>query len=78
MQVSEEEVGACLEQKKENVWQPIAYAGRYLNKNEQRYSTKELEQLAVVWSLERFKYYLRGSHFILQTDHQALLSALKK
>ena len=59
MQVSKEEVGACLEQKRENVWQPIAYAGRYLNKNEQRYSTKELEQLAVVWSLERFKYYLR-------------------
>ena len=29
-------------------------------------------------SLEHFKYYLYGSHFILQTDHQALLSALKE
>ena len=35
------------------------------------------ELLAVVWSLEHFKYYLIGSHFTLQTDHQALISALK-
>ena len=63
--------------KRKNNWQPIAYASRFLNKNEQRYSINELELLAVVWSLEHFKYYLFGSHFALQTDHQALLSALK-
>ena len=32
---------------------------------------------SVVWSLEHFKYYLYISRFILQTDHQAILSALK-
>ena len=74
---SKEGLGACLEQKENNIWQPIAYASRFLNKNEQRYSINELELLAVVWSLEHFKYYLFGSHFTLQTDHQALLSALK-
>ena len=37
-----------------------------------------MELLAVVWSLEHFKYYLYGSQFLLQTDHQALLSALKE
>ena len=62
---------------KNNNWQPIAYASRFLNKNEQRYSINELELLAVVWLLEHFKYYLFGSHFTLQTDHQVLLSALK-
>ena len=41
-------------------------------------STNELELLAVVWALEHFKYYLYGSHFTLQTDHQTLLSALKE
>ena len=74
---SKEGLGACLEQKENNNWHPIAYASRFLNKNEQRYSINELELLAVVWSLEHFKYYLYGSHFTLQTDHQALLSALK-
>ena len=75
---SKEGLGACLEQRQNNIWQPIAYASRFLNKNEQRYSINELELLAVVWSLEHFKYSLYGSHFTLQTDHQALLSAKKK
>ena len=70
--------GACLEQKYGNIWEPVAYASRFLNNLEKRYSTNELELMAVVWSLEQFKYYLYGSQFILQTDHQALLSALKK
>ena len=74
---SKEGLGACLEQKQNNTWHPIAYASRFSNTNEQRYSINELELLAVVWSLEHFKYYLFGSHFTLQTDHQALLSALK-
>ena len=70
-------LGACLEQYLNNNWYPIAYASRFLNNNEQKYSTNKLELLAVVWSLEHFKYYLYGSKFELQTDHQALLSALK-
>ena len=47
--------GACLEQKNGNNCEPVAYAIRFLNKLEQRYSTNELELLAVVWSLEHFK-----------------------
>ena len=71
-------LGACLEQKHKNTWKPVAYAGRFLNKLEERYSTNELELLAVVWSLEHFKFYLYGSQFLLQTDLQALISALKE
>ena len=74
---SKEGLGACLEQKENNNWHPIAYASRFLNNNEPRYVINELELLAVVWSLEHFKYYLFGSHFTLQTDHQALLSTLE-
>ena len=72
-----EGLGVCPEQKQNNTWQLTAYASRFLNKNEQRYSINELELLAVVWSLDHFKYYLFGSHCTLQTDQQALLSALK-
>ena len=71
-------LGACLEQFVNSTWHPIAYASRFLNNLEQRYSTSELELLAVVWTLEHFKYYLYGSHFTLQTDHQAFLSELKE
>ena len=71
-------LGVCLAQFVNSTWYPIAYVSRFLNNFEQRYSTNELELLAVVWALEHFKYYLYGSHFTLQTDLQALLSALKE
>ena len=75
---SKKSLGACLEQKCGNTWETIAFASRFLNNLESRYSTIELELLAVVWSLEHFKFYLYGSEFILQTYYQAMLTALKE
>ena len=75
---SKEGLGASLEQKHINNWQQIAYASRFLSKNEQRQSINQIEILAVVLSLKHFKYYLFSLHFTLQTDHQELLSAQKK
>ena len=49
-------LGATLEQNSEqNEWVPIAFASRYLNTQEKKYSTIELELLAVVWAVDRFK-----------------------
>ena len=70
--------GASIEQKHNNDWHTIAFASRFLNYHESRYSTNELELLAVVWSLEHFKHYLYGTKFTLQTDHRALLTALNE
>ena len=70
-------LGATLEQWDPNKWFPIAYVSRFLNTAEQRYSTNELELLAVVWATEHFRYYLYGTKFSIATDHQELLSALK-
>ena len=54
-------LGASLEQlTKENDWVPISFASRYLNNQEKKYSSNELELLAVVWSVDRFKHYLLG------------------
>ena len=70
--------GASIERKHKNTWHTIAFASRFLNEHESKYSTNELELLAVVWSLEHFKHYLYGTEFTLQTDHRALLSALNE
>ena len=70
-------LGASLEQQNaEGEWIPIAFASRYLNTQEKKYSTNELELLAVVWSVDRFKHYLLGKEFVIATDHKALVSAL--
>ena len=38
--------------------QPIAFGSRFPNDSEKNYSIGELELLAVVWGLEKFRFYL--------------------
>lgn len=52
---------------------PICYASRTLSDHEIRYSTIEKEALAVVWSVKRFRIYLYGRKFQIQTDHKPLV-----
>ncbi|PNF16566.1 hypothetical protein B7P43_G07188, partial [Cryptotermes secundus] len=56
--------------------QPIAYASRMLSHPERKFSTYELECLAVRFGLEKFRPYLEHLEFDLQTDSQALTSCL--
>ena len=56
----------------------IAYGSRYSNNTEKKYSIGELELLAVVWRLEKFRFYLDGNRVHLYTDHQALEPLIKR
>ena len=49
--VNKKILGACLEQKHGHIWKPVAYASRFSNRLEERYSRNELELLAIVWAL---------------------------
>ena len=71
-------LGAALEQLTVDGWKTIAFASRFLNSCEERYSVNELELLGVVCSTEYFKNYLYGKHFKVITDHRALLSIMKE
>ena len=75
--LSRQGLGAALEQLDCVGWKTVAFASRFLNNNEERYSINELELLGVVWAIEYFKYYLFGKNFTVLTDHRALLSVLK-
>ena len=74
--VSHSGLGATLEQLQDDKWKTIAFASRFLNNHEMKYSTDELELLGVVWAAEHFRNYLYGTEFQIVTDHKALLSAL--
>ncbi|XP_055634225.1 uncharacterized protein K02A2.6-like [Toxorhynchites rutilus septentrionalis] len=52
----------------ENVQRVISFAFKSLTETERRYCQTEKEALAVVWSVERFQYYLLGKKFNILTD----------
>ena len=65
-------VGAILEQNFGQGLQPVAYESRKLNPAETRYSAYERELLGIVWAIGKWRHYLEGKHFIVQTDHSSL------
>ena len=72
-------LGITIWQKQDNGnTKPIAYGSRYLNDTKKKYSIGELELLAVVWGLEKFRFYLYGKKVHLYTDHQALEPLIKR
>ena len=69
---SEGGVGAILCQDQGEGMQPIACASKKLSKAERNYSTIEKECLAIVWGVQKFRQYLYGHTFTVQTDHRPL------
>ncbi|GFS74216.1 retrovirus-related Pol polyprotein from transposon 297 [Trichonephila clavipes] len=52
--------------------QPVEYASRLLSSAEKNYSTTELEVLAVVWALNKFRGYIEGAEITVASDYQPL------
>ena len=66
-------VGAVLLQEFEGEGRlPIAYASKKLLPREKNYSTIEKECLGIIWGIEKFRKYLYGVEFLLETDHKPL------
>uniref|UniRef100_A0A3P9K4S7 Reverse transcriptase/retrotransposon-derived protein RNase H-like domain-containing protein n=1 Tax=Oryzias latipes TaxID=8090 RepID=A0A3P9K4S7_ORYLA len=56
----------------------VGMASRCLIPTESRYSNIERECLAVMFGLEKFKYYLLGRQVMVETDHSPLEQIFKK
>lgn len=50
----------------------ISYISRSLSREERNYSTTERECLAVLFSIEKLRPYVEGTHFTVVTDHYSL------
>lgn len=71
-------VGAILLQDSGKGLQPISYFSRQTSPEEQKFHSYELETLAVVTALNRFRVYLLGVEFKLVTDCNAVKSTMTK
>ncbi|GJS09601.1 putative reverse transcriptase domain-containing protein [Tanacetum coccineum] len=56
----------------------IAYASRQLRKNEENYTTHDLELGAVVFALRLWRHYLYGTKSTVYTDHKSLQYILEQ
>ena len=66
---SNQGIGAFLSQN----GHPCLSISKTLNKADERYSTSEKELLAIVWAMKRFRQYILGNKFKIQTDQRALV-----
>ena len=72
-------LGIALWQKQnDNTIQPIAFASRYLNDAQKNSSIRELNLLAAVWRLEKFRFHVYATVVFLNTNHQALEPLFKR
>ncbi|KAH8240461.1 hypothetical protein KR032_000093, partial [Drosophila birchii] len=66
-------VGAVLSQCDESGSErPIAYMSKKLNKAQRNYTVTELECLAVILAVKKFRMYIEGHPFKIVTDHASL------
>ena len=76
MDASNVGIGAVLTQNKRGHEKIIAFAFRTLHPQERSYSVIEKEMLACVWAVGKFRPYVWGMCFLIQTDHKPLVPLL--
>ena len=68
--------GALTQLHSDNTEHTVALASHTLSPAKRKCSAVEKKALACVWDVEKWRTYLWGRHFTLQTDHQALTTLL--
>ena len=71
-------MGAVLGQKTDKMFKAIYYASKTFNEAQENYSNTKKEMLAIVFSCEKFRPYILGSHVIIHTDHAVIMYLMEK
>ena len=71
-------MGAVLGQRAEKIFKAIYYASKTFNETQENDSTTEKEMLEMVFSCEKFRPYILGSHVIVHTDHAVIKYPMAK
>lgn len=72
---SDKAIGAVLQQRVDNSWQPLAFFSRKLSAAQVKYSPYDRELLAIYESIKYFRHMLEARDFTVYTDHKPLTFA---
>lgn len=75
---SDRAVGAVLQQKVENRWQPLSFFSKKLSPAQKKYSAYDRELTAIYLALKFFLHMVEGREFIIFTDHKPLTYAFQQ
>jgi transposase InsO family protein len=65
-------IGGVLSQVQDGVEVPILFLSRSLQPQERKWHIRELEALAIIYTLEQCRHHLLGHKFHVRTDHSSL------
>ena len=68
-------MGAVLQQRVQDNWQPLAFFSRKLSPAQQKYSAYDRELLAIYEAVRYFRHMIEARHFTIYTDHKPLIFA---
>jgi cleavage and polyadenylation specificity factor subunit 1 len=71
-------MGAVLQQRVDNIWQPLSFFSRKLNTAQQKYIAYDRELLAVYEAVKHFRHMLEARHFTILTDLKPLTYAFQQ
>ena len=71
-------MGAALEQRSGDLWQPLGFFSQLFSPAQQKYSTYDRELTAIYEAIRHFLYYLEGVEFKIYMDHKPLVYALQQ
>jgi cleavage and polyadenylation specificity factor subunit 1 len=70
-------IGAVLQQRVQNAWQPLAFFSRKLSPAQQKYSAYDRQLVAIYEAVKHFLRTLEARHFIIFTDHKPITFAFQ-
>lgn len=71
-------IGAALQQKIGDHWEPLGFFSKKLSQAEKNYGAYDRELLAIYLSIKHFKHMVEGRNFIIFTDHKPIIYAFKQ
>lgn len=72
---SETAIGAVLQQRKNDSWEPLGFFSRHLKPSQRKYSPYDRELLAIYDAIRHFRHMVEAKPFIIFTDHKPLTYA---